>query len=323
MSDHDSSVPGASGQPQGAVGGEVELPMEHTARVRATAARPPSTQLTVHDESPAAAPVRSSTELAEPSRRRRRRERDRRLEKRAIFLVLFLFVGGGAAALMAIDVFMPEEASTPVEVNPAAAVATGLAAPVRRPSGVISSGIEQSPDLPVLRLLEREGITIGAEGLPEVLALTGSANVSAQAALESCRFAFSVWELSPNKRFRFLSTCGLLKGQVLVGAYAVSGTKIRLSPLSANGVVLTTELSLERPTRATTSVSIAGAKTPMLAVKQRLTAIRPGLEGDGFRNAFAPRNNISPRVAAPAPRPAAPSAPSAPRDPILDLLEGQ
>ncbi len=320
MSDQDPSS-GATGQPHGVVGGEVELPLEHTARVRATAARAPGSQLTVHDESGSAAPPRNSTELAEPSRRRHRRDRDRRAERRAIFVVLFVFVGGGAAALMAIDILMPEEPASPAPM--AEAPAAGLAEPKPQPQGVISSGIEASPDLPVLRMLLREGITIGAEGLPEVLALSDSANISAQAALESCRFAFSVWELSPNKRFRFLSTCGLLKGQVLVGAYAVSGTKVRLSPLTANGVVLTTELSLEKPTRATTSVSIAGAKTPMLAVKQRLTAIRPGLEGDGFRNTFAPRNNISPRVAAPAPRPMAPAAPSAPRDPVLDLLEGQ
>jgi len=323
VSDQDRTGPPgvASGQPEQVVGGEVELPLEHTERVRvARGQAPPPVNLRVHDEAPPPAP-RSSTELAQRSNRERRRQRDRRAERRAVMLVFALFVGVGGAALFAVNVLWPEE---PVEVATPASTAAQPPPPVPvAPTPTRTVGGDQPVDLPVLRILDREGLTIGAEGLPEVLALVDQADVSRRAALESCRFAFAVWELSPNKRFRFLSTCGPLKGQILVGAYVVDGTKIRMSPLGSTGVKITTELELERPTKATTSITEAGAPTPMLAVRQRLTAIRPGLEGEAFRDAFAPRNTIAPRQEAVAPPPPAPAPPPrTPRDPVLDLLEG-
>lgn len=334
MSDEDRTEPHARagvGQPASVVAGETELPLEHTARVRAARGEAAPSKLTVHDERPREAEPapRSSTELAERARRQRRRERDRRAERRAIFVVVALFVGLGGAALAAVNLLWEEPPARP-PTDPAGAAGAGEVAEApapepTRPTGVISTPLEETPYLPVIRKLRQEGLTIGAEGLPEVLALEDGPEIPKHAALESCRFAYAVWELSPNKRFRFLTTCGALEGQILVGAYVVQGTKVRMSPIGAQGIELVTELDLEKPTEATTTVRRAGAPTAMLAVKQRLTAIRPGLDGGAFYDSFAPRNTIAPRRGRGAPGGAAappPPPPPAPRDPVLDLLEG-
>jgi hypothetical protein len=306
--------------PAKALGGEHELPLEHTQRVRARKVEAPS-QLTVHD--PPEPPPRSSTELSERARRQRRQERDRRAERRAIGVVVMGLVLLGGGALVAVNVLMDDPPpSPPAPVDPAAQAA--LTPP--RPRGVISTPIEETPDLPVLRFLRQDGLTVGAEGLPEVVADSASSDVAPRAAVESCRFSYGVWEFSPNKRFRFLTTCEALKGQILVGAYEVEGAKLRMSPLAAQEVLLVTEMTLEKPSEARTVVLRAGDQAPILEVRQRLTAMRPGLEGEAFRDAFEPRNTIAPRGAAPAPAPpppaVAPPPAEAPRDPVLEMLQG-
>lgn len=301
--------------PTKATGGEYELPLEHTQRVRARQQGPAPTQLKVHDE-PEPPPPRSSTELSERARRQRRMERDRRAERRAIGVVGFALVLLGGGALVAVNLLMDDP--PPAAPQPADPAAEAPPAP-SRPMGVISTPIEETPDLPVLRFLRQDGLTVGAEGLPEVVARPEAGEIGPRAAVESCRFAYGVWELSPNKRFRFLTTCEALKGQILVGAYEVEGATVRMSPLPAQDMLLVTEMSLERPSVAHTRVLRPGDPNPVLEVKQRLTALRPGLEGEAFRDAYEPRNTIAPRGA---PAAAPPPPPAAPRDPVLDMLQG-
>jgi hypothetical protein len=185
--------------------------------------------------------------------------------------------------------------------------------------------------------MHREGLTVGAEGLPAVSAVVEGPAVAAKAAVETCRFAFAVWEFSPNQRFRFLTTCPPLKGQVLVGAYEVEGSRLRLSPLLTEGVELVSEFELAKPSRVFTRVRFADPRGEVvLGVEQRLTAMRPGLDGDAFRDTFAPRNALTlpsnpgptgrgrdgPPAAEPRRVPAEPRAAPAEKveDPLLDLL---
>jgi hypothetical protein len=288
-------------------------------RSEADAASPEPTQ---------AEPQRSSRELAEASRRQGRKERDRRAERRAMQVLVGLFAGLGGLGLLAVNLLLEDPPPSAV------AVAPGAPDPAARP-GVFSTAPDETPDLPVVRALLREGLTLGAEGLPAVAAVVEGPAVAAKAAVETCRFAYGVWELSPNQRFRFLTTCPPLAGQILVGAYEVEGSRVRLSPLLTEGVQLVTELELQKPSVARTQVLFQDARGAVeLSVTQRLTAMRPGLDGEAFRSTYAPKNTLMlpnnpgptgrgrPAEAAPAPERRAEPAREAerPDDPLLEML---
>ena len=126
-----------------------------------------------------------------------------------------------------------------------------------------------------------------------------------------------------------LTTCQALEGQTLVGAYEIDGSKIRMSPLAAEESTLSTVIEIEKPSMITTRVTIRGRE---LEVRQRVTSMRGGMDGENMVKAFAPKNTTTvniPRAPAPspeAPRPAPPpppKAPEPPRDQVLELLKEQ
>ncbi|MCK6548232.1 hypothetical protein L6R52_20460, partial [Myxococcota bacterium] len=262
-------------------------------------------------------PPKTSSELADRSRKERRRERDRRAEKTALRAVVATFVvlGGGLYWLL-----NSELVDTPVpEGDP-----TQQTKAVPRPRPVTTAAIDETPDLPALRQLATEGLTIAAEGLPEVLASDGSSEASLVAAIETCRFAYGVWEFSPNKRFRFITTCPGLDGQILVGAYETRGSQLHLSPLVDGVSTMVSVFEVEKPSKMTTEIAVgSGARMITLGVNQRVTAMRGGLQGEAFRDTYAPRNTLS----LPGGRPRATGAEGATkgtkRDPLYELLKAQ
>ena len=277
----------------------------------------------------------SSTELASQSRRQRRRLRDRRAERRAVQVLVALFVGLGGLALLTVNFLLDDTPSTPpaeaLGLSVGAAVAQ-MAPPTEHALGdpateAEADGFVETIDLPALRQLKNEGLTIVAEGLPEVSAMQNGPNVGPLAARETCRFAYGVWEFSPNSRFRFIPTCAAMDGQVLFGAYSVRGTVIRMSPLRVAGVSMVSEFEVEKPSRLVTEV-VVGEGQYTLSVKQRVTVIRPGLFGESFFNTYVDRNTLSVpgRKIRPSPRtepqPRSPP-PKTKRDPLLDLLRGK
>lgn len=144
-------------------------------------------------------------------------------------------------------------------------------------------------------------MTIAAEGLPEVAASGVVEAPASVAALETCRFAFAVWEFSPNKRFRFLTTCPALKGQIMVGAYEISGSTIRMSALVDPPVQILSVFEVEKPSRLVSSLRVDHPGTPpiTLVVNQRVTTIRAGIEGEAFRDTYAPRNTMQVQIPLP------------------------
>ena len=280
---------------------------------------------------------KSSTALSERARRQRRRDRDARAERRA-----FLFVAGavlvvGAALWIGVGYWAPESPAG----APPAAVTGDPAAPSADPGGAPEarraeaptlrrhSTFEEPVDLPALRALQQEGLTIAAEGLPEVLTDQKGPTVDRWAAELSCRFAYGVWEFSPNRRFRFLTTCKALRGQRLVGAYDVEETALRLSPLSLPNATLSTTFYVERPSRLKTDVVVTsrGTVVTTFRILQRVTVIRPGLEADGFLQTFAPKNHLGipsgSRTSVPPRERGASGRAAPPRDPVLDLLKAK
>ena len=264
----------------------------------------------------------SSSAMSSSSTKARRRQRDRRAESRAVQVLVGLFVGVGGLALVAVNVLLddPEPGPLPVATAP-----DETPQPVPPPpETVISTPFVEQIDLPALRQLKNEGLTIAAEGLPEVSSPERGARVGPLAARETCRFAYGVWEFSPNKRFRFLPTCAAMDGQVLYGAYAVDGAVIRMSPLRVSGAEIVSEFQVEKPSRMLTRVAVQDAGVN-LEVRQRVTVIRAGLAGDGFFSTYADRNTLSvpgARAQRRAPREASPPPPAKKRDPLLELLKG-
>jgi hypothetical protein len=208
--------------------------------------------------------------------------------------VIFVFVGVGALGIWFVnsDLFNEPE-------DPNATARTASAKQVeKRPAkqrAVTTAAIDETPDLPALRLLAADGLTLAAEGIPEVNAAdeNNAAAISVLAAIETCRFAYAVWEFSPNKRFRFLTTCEALEGQVLVGAYEVQGSVIRMSPLTDGPATITSQLEVEKPSKMSTTVVFnSNGRTMSLMVNQRVTTMRGGLEGEAFQATYAPRNTL-------------------------------
>ncbi len=265
----------------------------------------------------------SSTELSSPSRKARRRQRDRRAETRALQVVVGLFVGLGGLALFAVNVLLDDPPpSSPLSVDGAPSSPRPVTPPPPPPVTVVSSPFVGHIGLPALRQLQNEGLTIAAEGLPEVSTDARGSEVAPLAARESCRFAYGVWEFSPNKRFRFLPTCPSMDGQVLFGAYVVDGAVIRMSRLRIAGAELVSAFEVEKPSRLRTRVTLPNAGLTF-EVQQRVTVIRAGLFGDGFFDTYAPKNTLAvPGAARRRPPPAEPRAPPPRKDPLLELLRG-
>lgn len=158
----------------------------------------------------------------------------------------------------------------------------------------LSSSREAVSDLPALLEMQTQGLTIVAEGLPEVATKAGGgAGIPVLATIETCRFAYGVWEFSPNRVFRFLPTCGALAGQILVGAYEVDGAVVRMSPLHSAPAEITSVFQVEKPSTMRSDVRIrAAGKEVLFSVRQAVTVIRGGLEGDMFRASYAGRNTV-------------------------------
>lgn len=308
-----------------AEGGEHSLPLEHTLRVQAVSevGSPPAEGSSeeeypepepfihaIHDLPPPPAPGSSERE-----RKARRRERDARAERRAIQLGLGGFVGLGIAVLVFVNIGLSDQPSEPtarVDAAPRAeAPAEPSPAPVspKGPARQSTSQLDETPDLPALGMLSRRGLTVGAEGIPNVSSAVGG--VQTRAGIESCRFAYGVWELSPNQTFRFLTTCEGLGYAERVGAYELRGATLYLSLLTQGDVRWTSVLELEHPSKMKTSVLAGGTK---LDVEQRITIVREGLHGDDFRDALRRRNSLS--------LPSQPAAPPPKTNPLEALIGG-
>jgi hypothetical protein len=266
----------------------------------------------------------SSSRLAERSRRQQRRERDRRAERAAVFavIVVFLGLGGGLYFLFNSDILNGPAPTPPKEqddIDKRMAEAKAAAAKAEQKKNLVSH-LDETPDIPALRSLASEGLTIAAEGLPEVLAEDGSARSAVIAALQTCRFAYGVWEFSPNKRFRFLTTCSGLAGQILVGAYEVEGSTIKMSPLIDGDVAMVSVFEVEKPSRLTSQALVKqGDQAVELRVNQRVTIIRSGLHGEAFRDNLAPANTLE--IPGQKKGEGPPPAPKQGRDPLLDLIK--
>lgn len=314
------------------VSGEAVPPDEHTARVRTRRASrrggPPSTHR-IHDgpREASAADVAGFSEANQRARRARRRARDHRAERRALHIAIGAFLGLGAAAWLVINVALDEPSSTTIArdaIEGSDARAATEAKDVRGPSTEgagpgatqtanqaadrtadptghspkrplrVSSPAEASLDLLALREMATQGLTIVAEGLPEVSAKSGGGpGIPILATIETCRFAYGVWEFSPNRVFRFMPTCEALAGQILVGAYEVDEGVVRMSPLRSAPAEIISEFQVEKPSTMKSHVRIrVGGKEVQFLVRQAVTVIRGGLEGDMFRTSYAARNTV-------------------------------
>jgi hypothetical protein len=286
--------------------------------------RPPEPQ--PKEEAPPQVSEPSSRALAERSLRERRRARDRRAERAALGAVLLVFAVVGVALYAALNSDLlngdaetkPRDPALEAQRREAEAKAQrDRAEQKKREAG----RFEETSDLPALRSLANEGLTIAAEGIPEVLAADSTSRASVLAAIETCRFAYGVWEFSPNKRFRFMTTCGGLEGQTLVGAYEVHGSTIKMSPLIDGATAIVSIFEVEKPSKLTSQLLVKeGEASVELRVNQIVTTIRPGLHGEAFHDTFAPANTLS----VPGMKKSSPSEPvekKPARDPLLDLIK--
>lgn len=296
-------------------------PQDHTQRVRAKKSQEPTTRLRVPDSVLSEEQNRelSSAELAQPSRRERKKARDKRAETVAMrVIVTFSLILIGIGAFFTLTDSDPPPPKT-VAVPPGTQDPKNPNEEELDPRSGLRTAITETPDLPALGYLRNEGLTIGAEGLPNIEALAGSSPSSARVALESCRFAYGVWEFSPNRVFRFLTTCKALEGQVLVGAYSIEGSTVFMSTLRDRDAEFTTRFEVERPSKLITELAVGGHR---LVVNQRVTVLRPGMDAAGFLQAFAPKNTIDVGAPKEAPAPTRPAPAPGNNDPVLDLLKG-
>ena len=245
----------------------------------------PMTSVHAESEPASSTPPVTTADYAQRSRKELRRERDARAEKAAMRVLLFLFVGLCAAGLFVVNSGLVDLGEEGTSQQPQK----------KRPTAPVLSAqpIEESV-IPALKSMEQEGLTIVAEGLPEVVALRPANPPAMLVGIESCRYAFAIWEFSPNKRFRFMTTCELMRGEILAGAWSRDGNQILLSPLTSAGSVMTSRFEVEKPSRMVTDIVITAPKASSvrLKVRQRITGMRPGMDGAGFIRSYEPRNTV-------------------------------
>ena len=262
-----------------ALSGEANPAHDPTLQIRS---RRRTKKPSVYDENTLSVPE------TDPTARRRkemRRARDRLALRRALQVALVLALGVGLVGYLVVQGFVDEKEFSPEALEKAIAERKK-----QKSERSLSTPYNEVPNLPALKLLESEGLTICTEGLPKVEASVKDARSPILAAVETCRFAYGVWEFSPNKRFRFLSTCKSFEGQILVGAYDVDGSTIRLSPLKTPYVTLVSNFEVERPSRMRTVAEYI--KGYQLLVEQKVTVLVPGLKGDAFRDNYAKKNSL-------------------------------
>jgi hypothetical protein len=241
----------------------------------------------------------------------------------------------GGAGFVAVNLLEPAP-------RPGGGGLTGLTGPTagtgaKAPTGAtgssrLSGTPDETPQIPALRSLASEGLTIAAEGLPQVLTEEGAPPSPVLAGLESCRYSYGIWEFSPNKMFRFITTCGALEGQVLAGGYEIDGSSVLMSPLRTEEGEASSVFEVEKPSMMTTHVKVRGL--PAVVVKQRITVMRTGMDGESFHRSYAGKNTIEiqevkkePRgpaadpEAAPRPSPRPRPPPKKEGDPVLELLK--
>ena len=268
----------------------------------------------------------TTADYAQRSRKELRRERDARAEKAAMRILLFVFVGLCATGLFVVNSGLVDLGEDGVSQE----------TQKKRPTApVLTAQPLEEAVIPALKSMEREGLTIVAEGLPEVVALKPVNPPAMLVGIESCRYAFAIWEFSPNKRFRFITTCELMRGEILAGAWSRDGNQILLSPLTSAGSVMTSRFEVEKPSRMVTDIVISAPKVSSvrLKVRQRITGMRPGMDGAGFLRSYQPRNTVKvqgirvvPEKAAPRSNTSGEAAPTKPTkspsgDSLLDMLE--
>lgn len=192
-----------------------------------------------------------------------------------------------------------------------AAPASQSEAPMVGPPRPVAVGGEARPEIPALTAMLDQGLTIVAEGLPDLGLAKGQ--VSPEVAAEiSCRLAFGIWEFSPNHRFRFLSSCQAFDGEILVGAYTIEGADVLLSPLPAGQGEMRSLFKVERPSEMQTGIKLPSG---LVTIRQRVNVIKTGLLGDDLRFRYQERN----RLRIPSAPPKAGEAEEA--DPLLKLFE--
>lgn len=231
-------------------------------------------------------------------RRRRRRLRDRRAEASAVKWVTAATLILAAGALVWVQRSVPDPAVPALRGKAQADDAQPRSkAP---PASTDWVATPAPPVPPAIEMVRREGLTVAAPGIPEVNLGAGAAPSAGAAGRETCRFAYGVWEFSPNRRFRFLTTCPALAGAVWVGAYEVAGEMLRLSVLQDGQdgrVRWQTDLRLSNPAQAKTTVMLGRAKEAVLDVSQRVAVIRAGLHGSAFVAQYRRENDL--QVASP------------------------
>lgn len=293
-----------------AVGGEHRLPLEHTQRVRVQAEN--ETSDSGGDHAP--------TGAADRTRRARRRERDALAERRAIQIVMTFFVGFGALGFVVLHLLDSGASAGGYSEKPANprmrdSLRSAEVGQREKPNGRhTSSELLETPRLPALRALEMAGLTVAAEGLPKVNSLSRAS--TKLAGREACRFAYGVWEFSPNQTFRFLSTCKGLGRLELIGAYEVRGTKVFMSEVGSSPVRWTSVFEVQKPAKMESKIMVSvGTSTHRFEVSQRVTVVRTGLHGDDFRDSFSRKNRLTlPRLQS--------ESPESKKDPLEELLGG-
>ncbi|MBI4817546.1 MAG: hypothetical protein HY791_14895 [Deltaproteobacteria bacterium] len=313
---------------------ESRPPVDHTTRIRAERGEQPAPAV-----EPAPAVARqgdsspqpdgpTSSDLARRAQKARRRARDQKAERTALLVVLGIALAFGAAGWFVLGM-LEEKDQQELASRPDA---TPQKEPTRvsKPVVVTTKSSDDDEEIPALTTLREEGLTIAAEGLPRIIVEAGAsqaANIAA--AVLTCRFAYGIWEFSPNSMFKFVPTCAKLRGEEIVGAYEVRGNEVWLSPISTSeGTVIETVFRVAKPSSVQSTAKLGAIR---LRVEQRITAFRPGMNAIQFQRAFAEKNTIdlgalikdgasAPAPATPREKPEEREQPKE-RDPVLDLLD--
>lgn len=265
------------------------------------------------------------------AKRAQRRDRDALAERRAVQAILAIFFGFGGMGFLALnlsglglggtseqgDTKSKEKRRGTATIDKASSSASsGLAASGSPASEAVSGGLGGAgssatrvvPAPSHMEALRHTGLTIGTEGVPQSEANFPRAR--AAVGLQACRFAYGVWEFSPNQTFRFLSTCSGLGRLELVGGYQLRDEQIYLSELVVGNTRWTSVFQLAAPSTMRSLVRLDQTRT--IALKQRVTVAQEGLHGDEFRQDLRSKNLLT------VPGPERPARP--PKSALQELL---